>query len=72
MLHLEYLKECVNTIIKPSKTHGVGFFAVRDIKKGEIIPFDDSVHVVTFTDGMLWKEYIMSLPRTMGCDVVEW
>ena len=58
--------------IGESEGAGRGVFASRDIKKGEIIPFYDSVHVVTFTDGMLWKEYIMSLPRTMGCDVLEW
>lgn len=58
--------------IGESEGAGRGVFASRRIVKGEIIPFDNSVHVVTFTDGMLWKEYIMSLPRTMGCDVLEW
>lgn len=37
MTAYEYLKEHVVSIIKPSHIGGVGFFAVRDIKKGEEI-----------------------------------
>ena len=37
MLHLDYLVNHVNAILKPSKIHGVGFFSVRNIKKGEPI-----------------------------------
>ncbi|KAL3778129.1 hypothetical protein ACHAWO_008081 [Cyclotella atomus] len=58
--------------IAMSEGAGRGVFASRDIKKGEIIPFDATCSVVTFTDGQLWKEYIFSLPRTMACDVMEW
>lgn len=51
---------------------GRGVFASREIKKGEIIPFDATCSVVTFLSGQLWKDYVMSLPRTLGCDVMEW
>jgi hypothetical protein len=69
MLHLEYLKECVNTIIKPSKTHGVGFFAVRDIKKGEpiFIPWygEDGFYAIThdelFTLPISLQEHIRGI-----------
>lgn len=55
-----------------SEGAGRGVFASRDIKKGEVIPFDATCSVVTFTDGQLWRQYIFSLPRTMACDVLEW
>lgn len=55
-----------------SEGAGRGVFAARDIKKGEIIPFDEACSVITFTDGQLWKEYVASLPREMACDVMEW
>lgn len=51
---------------------GRGVFASRKIKKGEIIPFYATCNVVTFPSGQLWKDYVMSLPREMGCDVMEW
>lgn len=37
MTAYEYLKNHVVSIIKPSHVGGVGYFAVRDIKKGELI-----------------------------------
>lgn len=37
MTPFEYIKKYVVSIIKPSKINGVGFFAVRDILKGERI-----------------------------------
>lgn len=33
----DFLKNGVMTRIKPSKVHGVGVFAIRDIKKGETV-----------------------------------
>jgi len=33
----DFLKNGVMTRIRPSKVHGVGVFAIRDIKKGEIV-----------------------------------
>lgn len=58
--------------IATSEGAGRGVFASRDIKKGEIIPFSKTCSVVTFTDGQLWKQYVVSLPRMMACDVLEW
>lgn len=37
MTAFEYLQKYVVSIIKPSSFGGVGLFAVRDIKKGEIV-----------------------------------
>jgi len=31
----EYLTKCVMTRLRPSPLHGIGVFAIRDIKKGE-------------------------------------
>ena len=33
----DFLKNCVMTRIKPSEVHGIGVFAIRDIKKGETV-----------------------------------
>jgi hypothetical protein len=33
----DYLKNCVMTRIRPSEVHGVGVFAIRDIKEGETV-----------------------------------
>jgi hypothetical protein len=55
-----------------SEGAGRGVFASRDIAKGEIIPFDATDIVVTFDDGELWKKLVVSLPRSMACDVMEW
>jgi hypothetical protein len=37
MTPFEYIKNCVVSILKPSRIHGVGFFAIRDIELGESI-----------------------------------
>jgi hypothetical protein len=37
MTPFEYIKNCVVTRIKPSPTHGVGLFAIKDIKKGDFV-----------------------------------
>jgi hypothetical protein len=37
MSPFEYIKNYVVTRIKPSSTHGVGVFAIKDIKKGEFV-----------------------------------
>ncbi|KAL7501743.1 hypothetical protein ACHAWX_000336 [Stephanocyclus meneghinianus] len=58
--------------IASSHHAGRGVFASRNITKGEIIPFHSTSSVVFFDDGLLWKRYVVSLPREMGCDVMEW
>ncbi|KAL3783458.1 hypothetical protein HJC23_008650 [Cyclotella cryptica] len=58
--------------ISTSEHAGRGVFASRNISKGEILPFDSTCSVVFFDDGLLWKTYVVSLPREMGCDVMEW
>jgi hypothetical protein len=58
--------------IASSDHAGRGVFASRNITKGEIIPFNSTCSVVFFDDGLLWKKYVVSLPREMGCDVMEW
>lgn len=35
MKPIEYLQNCVMSRLQPSPIHGVGVFAIRDIKKGE-------------------------------------
>lgn len=37
MTAYEYLQKYVVSILKPSHVGGVGYFAVRDIKEGELI-----------------------------------
>ena len=37
MSPFEYIKNCIVTRIKPSPTHGVGVFAIKDIKKGDFV-----------------------------------
>ena len=37
MTPFEYIRDCVITRIKPSGVHGVGVFAIKNIKKGEFV-----------------------------------
>ena len=50
---------------------GRGTFAARDFLKGELV-HDGSLSTIFWNDGLSWKEYIMSLPHPMACDVMEW
>ena len=50
---------------------GRGAFAFRNFSKGELV-HDGSVSTVFWNDGLSWKRYIMALPSTMLCDVLEW
>ncbi|KAL3794405.1 hypothetical protein HJC23_012942 [Cyclotella cryptica] len=50
---------------------GRGTFAARDFSKGELV-HDGSRSTIFWNDGLAWKEYIMSLPHPMTCDVLEW
>ena len=37
MTPFEYIRDCVVTRLKPSLVHGVGVFAIKDIKKGDFV-----------------------------------
>lgn len=37
MTPFDYLKTSVKSYLKPSKVHGIGLFALVDIKKGEVV-----------------------------------
>jgi hypothetical protein len=50
---------------------GRGAFASIDFKKGELV-HDGALSTVFWEDGLDWKRYAMSLPRSMACDVLEW
>jgi hypothetical protein len=50
---------------------GRGTFAARSFSKGELV-HDGKISTVFWNDGLAWKEYVMSLPRRMACDVLEW
>ncbi|KAL7520305.1 hypothetical protein ACHAWX_005034 [Stephanocyclus meneghinianus] len=54
-----------------SEGKGRGTFAARDFLKGELV-HDGSLSTIFWNDGLAWKEYIMSLPHPMACDVMEW
>lgn len=46
-------------------------FAARNFSKGELV-HDGSLNTVFWNDGLRWKEFIVSLPPAMSCDVLEW
>ncbi len=68
MTAYEYLKKHVVSILKPSHVGGVGYFAVRDIKKGELIfnPWygESGVHSIT-------HEELSSLPEDLQKSIYE-
>lgn len=54
-----------------SEGKGWGVFAARNFSKGELV-HDGSLNTVFWNDGLRWKEFIVSLPPAMSCDVLEW
>ncbi|KAL7550210.1 hypothetical protein ACHAWF_013442 [Thalassiosira exigua] len=50
---------------------GRGMYATRYIRKGELV-HDGRDSDVVFPDGMSWRRYVFSLPRTKACDVANW
>ena len=54
-----------------TETKGRGTYAMRNFTKGELV-HDGTVSTLFWNDGLLWKEYVMSLPDHMACDVLEW
>jgi hypothetical protein len=53
------------------ESRGRGTFAARNFTKGELV-HDGAISTVFWTNGDGWREYVMALPRTMACDVLEW
>ena len=52
-------------------TRGRGLFASRDIKKGELV-HDGSNNDLRFPNALAWRQYVISLPRRMACDAIDW
>ncbi len=50
---------------------GRGLYASRFIKKGELVHNGDISDVI-FPSTIKWKEYVVSLPRNLACDVTDW
>jgi hypothetical protein len=48
-----------------------GLYASRDIKKGEIV-HDRTLSESIFPDAITYRNYVLSLPRAMACDVMDW
>ena len=58
---------------KLSPGKGRGLFASRDIEEGELVHRGGLQNDVTFpSDGLAWKEYILSLPKNYACSVMDW
>ena len=53
------------------ESKGRGTFAARNFTKGELV-HDGAISTVFWANGDGWKEYVMALPRSMACDVLEW
>lgn len=68
MTAYEYLKKYVVSILKPSHIGGVGYFAVKDIKKGELVfnPWygESGVHSIT-------HEELFTLPEELQKSIYE-
>lgn len=68
MTAYEYLSKHVVSILKPSHVSGVGYFAVRDIKKGELVfnPWygNSGVHSITHDE-------LSTLPEELQRSIYE-
>jgi hypothetical protein len=66
MTPFEYIKNHVVSVLKPSRIHGVGFFAVRDIEIGESIfnPWLDESGIYSIDHNEL-SQLPMELQKTM-------
>ncbi|KAL7508560.1 hypothetical protein ACHAXN_011685 [Cyclotella atomus] len=53
------------------ESRGRGAFAARNFTKGDLV-HDGAISTVFWTNGDGWREYVMALPQTMACDVLEW
>jgi len=65
---IEYISKYVVSILKPSRISGVGFFAIRDIKKGEPIfqPWYGNSGIYSIT-----LEELFTLPEELQKNIYE-
>jgi hypothetical protein len=68
MTAYEYLQKYVVSILKPSHISGVGYFAVRDIQKGDLIfnPWYGESGVYSIT-----QEELFTLPKELQSSIYE-
>ena len=50
--------------------HGRGIYAKTDIPKGSLVWHN--IRSAAFSEGMQFREFVMTLPRELGCDVLQW
>ena len=51
---------------------GRGIFAKEGIRKGQLVVDLDNGSCGYFKDGNDWREFVVSLPREVACNVIEW
>ena len=51
-------------------SYGRGIYAKADIPKGSLVWHN--TRSAAFSEGMQFREFVMSLPREQGCDVLQW
>ena len=50
---------------------GRGVFASRDIEEDELV-YNGTSYFGLFQDGASWRNFVMSAPDEMSCDIFEW
>ena len=50
--------------------HGRGIYAKTDIPKGSLVWHN--IRTAAFSEGQQFREFVMTLPRELGCDVLQW
>ena len=50
--------------------HGRGIYAKTDIPKGSLVWHN--IRSAVFSEGMQFREFVMTLPRELGCDMLQW
>ena len=50
--------------------HGRGIYAKTDIPKGSLVWHN--IRSAAFSEGIHFREFVMTLPRELGCDVLQW
>ena len=51
-------------------SYGRGIYAKADIPKGSLVWHN--IRSATFSEGMQFREFVMTLPPELGCDVLQW
>jgi len=75
MTAYEYLTQCVMTRLRPSSVHGIGVFALRDIKAGEHVfevwKGETGMYIITNDEynslSPELKEYLFAMYGPTGC-----